>query len=110
MTLVWIAYAIFAIILIVLVPHLLLYDDKAKGKKGVHNKPTSYRKPNSDDELSTVDKLILGAGAAKLLEEEERNYQERKAAREKKRLDDLNWQDAAREEEDEEVEKHRLFR
>ena len=107
MTLVWIAYAIFAIILIVLVPHLLLYDDKAKGKKGVHNKPTSYRKPNSDDELSTVDKLILGAGAAKLLEEEERNYQERKAAREKKRLDDLNWQDAAREEEEE---KHRLFR
>ena len=99
MTLVWIAYAIFAIILIVLVPHFLLYDDQAKGKKGVHNKPTSYRKPNSDDELSTVDKLILGAGAAKLLEEE-RNYQERKAAREKKRIDDLNWQDAAREEEE----------
>ncbi len=103
MTLVWIAFGIFAFILIVLVPHFLLYDDQAKGKKGVHNKPTSYRKPNYDDELSTVDKLILGAGAAKLLEEEERNYQEHKAAREKKRIDDLNWQDAARKEEEEEV-------
>lgn len=103
MTLLWIAFGIIAFILIVLVPHFLLYDDQSKDKKGVHNKPTSYRKPNSDDELSTVDKLILGAGAAKLLEEEERNYQERKAAREKKRLDDLNWQDAAREEDEEEV-------
>ena len=103
MTLVWIAFGIFAFILIVLVPHFLLYDDQARSKKGVHSKPTRYRKPKSDDELSTVDKLILGAGAAKLLEEEERNYLERKAAREKKRLDDLNWQDAAREEEEEEV-------
>lgn len=60
------------------------------------NHGVRYSRHDSGDDFSIKDKLILGAGAAKLIEKEEEHYQQRKREREQKRLDELNWQDAAR--------------
>lgn len=73
---------------------LFVITSSKEGEGGSRDKSPSRR--GSSNDLSVKDKLILGAGAAKLIEKEEELYQQRKREREQKRLDDLNWQDAAR--------------
>lgn len=90
MLLFWI---IFLVVLFVVITAITQSQKDEKGeRKG--NIPRHIK--TKDDGLSLKDKLILGAGVAKLMDMEEKRYQERKREREQKRHDDLFWQEAAR--------------
>ena len=63
-----------------------------KDEKGERKGNIPRHIKTKDDGLSLKDKLILGAGAAQLMEIEEKRYQERKRSREQKHLEDEeNW-------------------
>ena len=90
MVLFWI---IFLVVLFVVITAISQSQkDEKEEKKG----NITHRTKTKDDGLSVKDKLILGAGVAKLMDMEEKRYQERKRDREQKRHDDLFWQEAAR--------------
>ena len=87
----------YIVVFIVVVSIAVIAFVTSKEDVGGDGKRHNTEQPEAkDDGLSLKDKLILGAGAAKLLEMEEEHYQQRKREREQKRLDELNWQDAAR--------------
>ena len=87
-------FIILALLFIVLaITALLKGEKKDQQQGGDSDQPAKEQADDSVGKLTLGQKLVLGAGMAHMMEEEEKRYQARKREREQKYRDMWQWQD-----------------
>ena len=96
----WVFIILAFLVIVLAITALLKGEKKDQQESGDSGQPAKARTEDSINKLTLGEKLVLGAGMAHMMEEEEKRYQARKREREQKYRDMWQWQDTVRDKDD----------
>ena len=89
----WVFIILAFLVIVLAITALLKGEKKDQQQGGDSDQPAKEQADDSVGKLTLGQKLVLGAGMAHMMEEEEKRYQARKREREQKYRDMWQWQD-----------------